>query len=316
MHEGINRARLRQIALGIGKQRELSSKVIAMDCTFIETFGSKMENTGMGYDGTKGYKIGVVHQAEHGMEYILAARIHPANRKEQKIAPDLIEDLAHTIRLKGKLLLIDKGFRSEALFESWKEKYGLSVLIRIKEGTNIKKLAVYRVGYRRFFRVEGAPGLVVACMRMRDYSYGNFDVIAVQDQQANKKLHNRRLAWAYFLTSDRSMSPLKVYRTYARRWLIENQVFKKLKWDEWHLRPLNSGNWNFINLHVYSTLIMRNLLILFSHKTGFPMGKMIRIIGAKRSEAYFRRFGNRLERLPGDEVRKDGIARWIGHRPA
>jgi len=314
--EGLNQARLRQIVLAIGRQKELPSKVLTMDCTFIETYGSKMEKRAKGYDGTWGYKVGVVHQADHGREYILAARIYPANRNDSGIAPDLIEDLAYRTKLKGKLLLVDKGFQNEPLFEAMKEKHGLSVLIRLRSDTNLEHLAINRVGRRRFYRVERAPGLVVARLRMKDYKSGMFDVIAVQDERANRDSGLRRKAWSYFLTTDRSMSPLKVYRTYARRWLIENQVFKKLKWDELHLTPLNSGNWNFINLHVFSSLMMRNILLLYSRKTGTSMDEIIRIIGAKKSEAYFRRYGNRLVRLPDDEVRTRGITRWIGSHPA
>lgn len=312
MPAGVNRARLREVVKVIGQQGELSSKVLSMDCSFIDAYGTKMENTGTGYEGTFGYKIGVIHQAEKGREYILAARIHPANRSEKKVAPDLIEDLALTIRTKGKLMLVDKGFWSEEQFKHWKEKHGLSVLTPVKEGTLIKRLAVNRVGRKRFFRIERAPRLIVARLRMRDHKSGIFDVIAVQDQDANREAKRKRMAWQYYLTTDRSMSPMMVYRQYTRRWLIENQVFKKMKWDELHLTPLNSGNWNFINLHVYSTLIMRNVQLLYSQRTGTPMDEIIRIIGAKKSEAYFRLYGNRIERLPDDEVRRKGITQWIG----
>ncbi len=150
----------------------------------------------------------------------------------------------------------------------------------------------------------------MARLSMRSHKSGLFDVIAVQDQKANREAERRREAWQYYLTTDRVSSPTALYRHYGDRWLIENQVFKKLKWDELHLTPLNSGNWNFINLHIFSTLIMRNIQLLYCRRTGTSMDDLLRIVGAKRSEAYFRRYGNRLERLDDDTIRRNGIGHW------
>jgi hypothetical protein len=278
--------------------------VFALDAKYVSVEGDKFEFAELGYDPhtnryKKGYKLFLLQNIQRGHQYIVCAALKPGTQDERAMLLPMVEKAIEVLG-KGviKLLLIDRGYLDATSLYKLKHEYGIDFIIPGEDRLEVVKDALKLSDgtyFRHAFRQVKEGIEVAACYAMMSYeSYadgaekGTINVLLVKDTTISKKRENKDRIYSY-LTSlsmqrgDSVEQLYEIYKLYLRRWVIENNAFKELT-SYWNLTKMPGGKFNTICVHLFFTLAVYNLVLLF--KTRYAQKLMDKSIMTLRSKLF------------------------------
>ena len=250
----------------------------ALDAKPIYIWGKKFENAGRVFDHASrkmqaGYKLYILQKVDRDEHYVICAMLTPTNVNDTRCLMPMV-DKAKAILGEGVIqtLLIDRGFFDGSLLHKIKHEYGIDFIIPGKENLDIVNdaIGIAKHGEAEYHLKPVADK--VRAVGIEDLetlsSYpGKINMALIEDRNIKKKDEDRIYAYLTSLPMLDEHKALEIYRTYRKRWTIENNANKELA-DHWNITKLPGWSWNEINAHVFFTLMTFNLVLLFRSKFG------------------------------------------------
>jgi hypothetical protein len=262
----------------IKSKKRIKPGTFALDAKSIFIDGKKFENAGRVFDHEsrkmkQGYKLYLLQKVDKDEHYVICAMLTPVNVNDTRCLIPMV-DKARAILGDGVIqtLLIDRGFFDGSLLYKIKHDYGIDFIIPGKENLDIVNDAI---GIARHGDAEYHLRPVASRIRaigIEDLetlsSYpGKVNMALVEDRNIKKRDEERIYAYLTSLPIPDEYKALEVYRTYRKRWTIENNANKLLA-DHWNITKLPGWSWNEINAHIFFTLMTFNMVLMFRSKFG------------------------------------------------
>jgi len=262
----------------IKNRKRIKPGTFALDAKPIYIWGKRFENAGrvLDYKSRKmetGYKLYILQKVDKDEHYPICAMLTPANVHDTQYLLPMVEK-AEAILGKGVIqtLLIDRGFFSGELLCELKHIHGIDFVIPGKENLDIVNdaIGIAKRGYAEY-RLKPVADQVRA-IGIEDFetlpSYASkVNVALIEDRSIKKKDKERIYTYLTSLPIPNERKALEIYRTYRKRWTIENNANKELA-DHWNITKLPGWSWNEISAHIFFTLATFNLVLLFRSKFG------------------------------------------------
>ncbi len=285
----------REIVSLVHKRGQIKGGVFALDAKFIGVEGKQFENAKLGIDHLTdryklGYKLFLLQNVQQGHQYIVCAALRPGNQNERAMLLPMVEKALAVLGKDAiKALLIDRGYLSGRNLYLLKHKYGIDFIIPGMANMDVVNDAIaLSKGYpRHAFRNVSDGVELAACSEMGSWdSYmaepavktakwhkfhrpSTINVLLIKDKAANPKPDSNTI-WSYLTslpmqTGDDAEKLYALYNLYRDRWVIENNAFKELT-SFWNLTKMPGGKFNTICCHLFFTLAVYNLVLLFKSK--------------------------------------------------
>lgn len=230
----------------------------------------------------RGYKIIIIQHLKSKL--VVAVIIVPANVADCKLLLLAVRQ-AITILGKGviKTLIFDKGFWDGKTLTKLHKKYGINFMVPAKSDFIVSKRLIKKAKKEGFIKIK--PGLEITKFEnvedAPNYD-GQLQALVVKDKKAKKKRKKNQPIHVY-LTSLPWGDALALYQIYRERWVIENNAIKELC-QYWILEDFHCTDFNAIRAHVFFSIVMFNLHILFKSKYGRRFTE--KTIAAKRAPGF------------------------------
>jgi hypothetical protein len=274
----------------------IKGNVFALDAKFISVEGKQFEKAALGYDPHAneykvGYKLFLLQNIQRGHEYIICASLMPGNINETEMLLLMVEKAISILGKDAiKFLLIDRGYLDAAALYTLKHTHGIDFIIPGESRLHAVQDAIalsQQYPQHRFIEVK--QGVQIAsCPEIGSYdSYadehghkGKIIVLLVKD--ANTDLTGKNPIFSYLTSLTMKANPksfkdvqglYEIYKSYKKRWVIENNAFKELS-EHWNLTKKPGGKFNAICCHLYFTLAAYNLVLLFKSAYGSKFASM------------------------------------------
>jgi hypothetical protein len=259
----------------------IDSKIVFKDSRGYK-FAKKVYDYKGKHKNRRGYKITIIQHLKSKL--IVAVIITPANVPDCKL---LLLVVRHAITILGKgvikTLIFDKGFWDGKTLTKLKKKYGIDFIVPAKSDFIVSKNLIEKAQKENFTEVK--PGLEIKQFEQvtdaPNYD-GQLQAIVVKDKKAKKKRKKNQPIHVY-LTSLPWKNALALYQAYRDRWVIENNAIKELC-QYWILEDFHCTEFNAIRAHIFFSIVMFNLHILFKSKYGRRFTE--KTIAAKRAPGF------------------------------
>ena len=250
----------------------------ALDAKPIYIWGKKFENAGRVFDHASrkmqtGYKLYLLQKVDQDEHYVICAMLTPDNVHDTRCLMPMVDN-ARAILGEGTIetLLIDRGFFDGALLHKIKQEYGIDFIIPGKGNLAIVDDAIGiakhgEADYRLKPVADKVRAVGIEDLETLSSCPGKINMALIEDRNIKKKDEDRIYAYLTSLPMPDEYRALEIYRTYRKRWTIENNANKELA-DHWNITKLPGWSWNEINAHIFFTLMTFNLVLLFRSKFG------------------------------------------------
>lgn len=262
----------------ITNKNRIKPGTFALDAKPIYIWGKKFENAQRVFDRASskmrtGYKLYILQKVDRDEHYVVCAMLTPANIHDTRCLMPMV-DKAESILGKGVIqtLLIDRGFFSGELLYELKHEHSIDFVIPGKEDLHVVNdaIGIATHGDAEYHLKPVAEK--VKAIGIRDLetlpSYpGKINMALIENRNIKKQDEERIYTYLTSLPVSDEHKALEIYRTYRKRWTIENNANKELA-DHWNIGKLPGWSWNEINAHIFFTLATFNLVLLFRSKFG------------------------------------------------
>jgi hypothetical protein len=273
--------KLFNLGLILGGTYVIDAKTIFKDSPSYK-FAKKVYDYKGKHTNRRGYKVFIIQHVKS--KIVVAVIIVPANAPDCKLLLLAVRQ-AITILGKGviKSLIFDKGFWDGKTLTKLKNKYGIDFMVPAKSDFIVSKSLIKKAQKEGFDKIK--PGLEIKKFEnvedAPNYD-GQLQAIVVKDKKAKKKRKKNQPIHVY-LTSLPWDNALALYQVYRERWVIENNAIKELC-QYWILEDFHCTDFNAIRAHIFFSIVMFNLHILFKSKYGRRFTE--KTIAAKRAPGF------------------------------
>jgi len=270
-------------ALGLirGHNFNIDSKIIFKDSPSYEHAKKVYDYKGK-HKNRRGYKVTLIQHVKS--KIVVAVILTGANVPDNKL---LLLTVRHAVTILGKgvikTLVFDKGYWDGKTLMKLKKEYNIDFIVPVKSSFLVSKRLKKEAKKTGFAKIN--PGLEI-CKFENITDAPNYvdqmQALVVKDVKAKKKRAKHQPVHVY-LTSLPWKNAAALYQAYRERWFIENNAIKELC-QYWSLEEFHCSKFNAIRAHIFFSIIMFNLHILFISKYGRRFRE--KSIAAKRAPGF------------------------------